>query len=295
MSERVRVCTVQMEARRHASPNEFYDRLEHFVRVAGGYESDFVCFPELFTLQTLATGAERLQPAEAIDRLSELTPEFSAKLVELAARHCVNIVGGSHLTRTERGVRNVAYVALRDGTLVAREKLHPTPDEHAVWGVNGDDAIDAIETDCGPIGILICYDAEFPELGRRLADQGARILFVPYCTDTREGHLRVRYCCHARAIENQAFVVTAGNSGNLSGVANFDIQYAQSAILTPCDFPFARDGIAAEASPNVEQVVFADLDLAKLDWARERGSVRNLGDRRGDLYEVRWKAKASGA
>ena len=41
----------------------------------------------------------------------------------------------------------------------------------------------------------------------------------------------------------------SGNVGNLPNVANMDIQYAQSCILTPCDFSFARDGIAADTTP----------------------------------------------
>ena len=290
----VRVATVQFEARRHERRNdaggEFFERVEHFVRVASEYESDFVVFPELFTLQLLADRAEPLSPVEAIEALSELTPDLVARLGDLAVRYNVNVIGGSHPTRTDDGdIQNVAYVALRDGAIVAQEKLHPTPDEREVWNIQGGDAIDAIDTDCGPIGVMICYDSEFPELGRRLADQGARIFFVPYATDARTGHLRVRYCCHARAIENQAFVVTAGNVGNLHGVANFDIQYAQSAVITPSDFPFARDGVAAECTANVEQIVFADLDLGQIAWARARGSVRNLRDRRFDLYATRWK------
>ena len=286
----VRVCTVQMEARRHDRQGDFFARVEHFVRVAAEYDSDFVVFPEFFTLQLLAENEERLSPVVAIERLSALTPTLVRHLSDWAVRHNVNIIGGSHPTRTEDGdIQNVAYVALRDGAVHAQEKLHPTPDEREVWNIQGGDAIDAIDTDCGPIGVMICYDSEFPELGRRLADQGARIFFVPYCTDARTGHLRVRYCCHARAIENQAFVVTSGNVGNLHGVANFDIQYAQSAILTPSDFPFARDGVAAETTANVEQVVFADLDLGQIAWARARGSVRNLRDRRFDLYATRWK------
>ena len=289
-TQNVRVCTVQMEARRHDTEDQFFGRVEHFVRVASEYEADFVVFPEFFTLQLLADGAGRLPADEAIERLSAMTPRLVERLGEWSVRYNVNIIGGSHPTRTDDGdIQNVAYVALRDGAIVAQEKLHPTPDEREVWNIQGGDAIDAIETDCGPIGVMICYDSEFPELGRRLADQGARIFFVPYCTDARPGHLRVRYCCHARAIENQAFVVTSGNVGNLEGVANFDIQYAQSAIITPSDFPFARDGVAAECSENVEQVVFADLDLGQIAWARARGSVRNLRDRRFDLYATRWR------
>jgi len=79
--------------------------------------------------------------------------------------------------------------------------------------------------------------------------------------------------------------------GNLPNVDNMDIQYAQSCILTPCDFPFARDGIAADTTPNVEMVAFADLRLDDLKQARRAGTVQNLKDRRFDLYAVRWASK----
>jgi predicted amidohydrolase len=88
------------------------------------------------------------------------------------------------------------------------------------------------------VGVLICYDSEFPELARRLVDEGARIIFVPFCTDNRQGYMRVRYCAQARAIENQCFVVLSGNVGNLPGVDNMDVQYAQSCILYPLRLPF---------------------------------------------------------
>ena len=57
----------------------------------------------------------------------------------------------------------------------------------------------------------------------------------------------------------------------------------------PCDFPFARDGIAAEASENIETLTIADVNLADLTWARAEGTVRNLADRRFDLYRIDWK------
>tara|TARA_Y100000114_G_C11484890_1_gene197100 strand:- start:133 stop:513 length:381 start_codon:yes stop_codon:yes gene_type:complete len=100
--------------------------------------------------------------------------------------------------------------------------------------------------------------------------------------------MRVRYCAQARAIENQCYVVMSGNVGNLPNVDNMDIQYAQSAILTPCDLPFARDGIAAESTENVETLTMADVNLADLSWARAEGTVRNLRDRRFDLYHIDW-------
>jgi predicted amidohydrolase len=103
--------------------------------------------------------------------------------------------------------------------------------------------------------------------------------------------MRVRYCAAARAVENQCFAVLAGTVGNLPNVDNMDIQYAQSCVLTPCDFPFARDGVAAEAAPNVEMVTIADLALDSLYSARQGGTVQNLKDRRFDLYSVIWRGQ----
>jgi len=287
--EVVRVASVQLNARTLKSPEEFYEAVDYFTNIASEYGADFVVFPEHFTLQLLSCEPRELPPTQAIQRATEHTEVFVERLRQMALSRAINIIGGSHATRMEDGdIHNVAHVFLRDGSVHRQEKLHPTPDEKSSWNIKGGDSVDVIDTDCGPVGVLICYDAEFPEAARRLADEGARILFVPYNTDTRHGHLRVRYCCQARAVENQCYVVTSGMVGNLDNVSNLDIQYAQSAILTPCDFPFARDGIAAEASENVEMIIVADLNLASVQWARAQGSVRNLRDRRFDLYRTRW-------
>jgi predicted amidohydrolase len=123
---------------------------------------------------------------------------------------------------------------------------------------------------------------------RYLIDQGALLLFVPFCTDSPQAYNRVRYCAHARTVENQCYVVMAGNVGNLPDVENMDIQYSQSCVLTPCDFPFARDGVAADTTPNVEMVAIADLQLDALRASRQDGTVMNLRDRRFDLYSLTW-------
>ena len=289
--ESVRLATVQLQARAVKDFAEFVQNVEYFVDVAADYRSDFVVFPELFTMSLLSFETE-LSPMAAIDRMTEHRAPIVAELSRMALRYNINIVGGSHPTRTDDGsIQNVAYVCLRDGSVHAQEKIHPTPNEAYWWKIKGGSSVDVIQTDVGPIGVLICYDSEFPELARRLVDEGARIIFVPFCTDNRQGYMRVRYCSQARAIENQCFVVLSGNVGNLPKVDNMDVQYAQSCILTPCDFPFARDGVAAEASENIETLTIADVNLADLTWARAEGTVRNLADRRFDLYRLEWTRK----
>ncbi|MBL8548713.1 MAG: GNAT family N-acetyltransferase [Hyphomonadaceae bacterium] len=286
----VRVATVQFQQRAVKDFAEFLANVEYFVDVVSDYKSDFVVFPELFTLQLLAFETKKLGPVAAIEALTRHTQPFIEAMREMALGYNINIIGGSHPTRMPDGdIHNVAYVFLRDGSVHAQEKIHATPNERTWWNIKGGDEIRAIDTDCGPIGVLVCYDAEFPELARRLVDEGAKVLFVPFCTDSRQGYLRVRYCAQARAIENQCYVVMSGNVGNLPNVDNMDVQYAQSCILTPCDYPFARDGIAAETTENVETIAVSDLDLSDLAWARREGTVRNLRDRRFDLYRMTWR------
>ena len=292
MPDTIRVGTVQYMQRRVHSFDEFISFVAYFVDVVADYKGDFVVFPELFTLQLLSIESQELSPVESIEALTKYTPKLKDAMRDMALRYNINIIGGSHPTRVESGrVENISYVFLRDGTIYEQPKIHPTPNEEYWWNIEGGSTLNAIETDCGPIGVLICYDSEFPELARHLTDQGIHILFVPFCTDERQSYLRVRYCCQARAVENQIYVVMSGNVGNLPNVANMDIQYAQSCILTPCDFPFARDGISADTTPNVETVAIADLRPDTLVMARNSGTVKNLRDRRHDLYNINWRGK----
>lgn len=289
MPETVRIATVQYEQRPVRSFEEFTRNVRYFVDVVADYKADFVVFPELFTLQLLSIENKELSPLEAIHLITEYTEQFKTMMSELAVNYNVNIIGGSHPTKIENGdVMNISYIFLRDGSIHQQQKLHPTPNERFWWNIKGGNDLDTIMTDCGPIGVLICYDCEFPEAARHLVNQGAQILFVPFCTDERQGYLRVRYCAQARAVENQCYVVLSGNVGNLPYVENMEVQYAQSCILTPCDFSFSRDGIAADTTPNVEMLAVADLRPGNLIAARNAGTVQNLKDRRFDLYSVKW-------
>ena len=113
------------------------------------------------------------------------------------------------------------------------------------------------------------------------------ILFVPFMTDTQNGYTRVRSCAQARAIENECYVAIAGSVGNLPRVNNMDIQYSQSAVFTPSDFSFPNNGVKAEATPNTEMVLIADVDLYLLKELHEYGTVKTMKDRRHDLYQVK--------
>lgn len=63
-----------------------------------------------------------------------------------------------------------------------------------------------------------------------------------------------------------------------------DMQYSQAAVFTPCDFAFPSNGIKSEATPNTEMILVADVDLSLLNELPSFGLVRNLRDRRTDVY-----------
>ena len=206
-----------------------------------------------------------------------------------AITYNINIIAGSVPVIEDDELYNVSYVCHRDGSLEAQSKLHPTPHEKSDWIIKGGDELKVFDTDFGKIGVLICYDVEFPELARILSEQEMQVLFVPFWTDTKNSYLRVRHCAQARAIENECYVAIAGSVGNLPKVHNMDIQYAQSVVFTPCDFSFPTNGIKTEATANTEMILIADCDTDLLKELHLRGAVTNLQDRRKDLYELQRK------
>ncbi|MFB6343665.1 GNAT family N-acetyltransferase [Saccharicrinis sp. FJH62] len=281
----VRLGLVQWQMRLYKDLDEVMQQAEYFVDAVSGYRSDFALFPEFFNAP-LMSAYNHLSEPEAIRRLAEYTSDVVKRFSDLAISYNINIITGSMPEVVSGELYNVGYVCKRDGGIERFEKLHVTPDEAKVWGLQGGQKLKTFDTDCGKIGVLICYDIEFPELSRLLANEGMDILFVPFLTDTQNGYSRVRNCAQARAIENECYVAIAGSVGNLPKVHNMDIQYAQSIVFTPCDFAFPTNGIKAEATPNTEMILIADVDLDMLRELNQFGSVRNLKDRRSDLYSI---------
>ncbi|MBI2515331.1 MAG: GNAT family N-acetyltransferase [Opitutae bacterium] len=291
---KVRLACVQHKMRKVSSFEDFARQVAYFVDVAADYQADFVLLPELFSVQLLSHLQART-PKEGILQLAEYGDKFIETMRQLALKYGLTLIAGSHPVREGERLLNRCHICLPGGQVFAQDKLHITPNERRWWGINGGRQLSAIETPKAKIGVLICYDVEFPEAARHLADEGAEIIFVPFCTDNRQGYLRVRYCAQARAIENQVYVALAGNVGNLPDVANMDIQYSQAAVLTPSDMAFARDGVAAEADSSEETLLICDLDLDALHHSRNEGTVTPRLDRRPDLFKIVSTLAAPGA
>ena len=282
----VRIGLVQWQMRPLANLEALFEQSEFFIDVVSGYGSDFALFPELF-IAPLMADYNHLSEADAIREIANFSEPIRKRFQELAISYNINIITGSMPFLEDGNLYNVGFLCKRDGTYEMYTKIHITPNEVQYWGMKGGSEIKTFHTDCGKIGIMICYDVEFPELSRLMAEEGMEILFVPFLTDTQNGYTRVKQCAQARAIENECYVAIAGCVGNLPKVNNMDIQYAQTAVFTPSDFAFPSNGVKAEATPNTEMTLIVDVDLDLLKELHEHGSVRILKDRRHDLYQIK--------
>ncbi|MET3698253.1 predicted amidohydrolase [Bacillus oleivorans] len=284
-----RVSAVQYELKTIRSFEEFAKQSEHYVKTAAEFGADFVLFPEFFTTQLMSIGDENGNALSIND-----LPEFTARYLELfssfAMQTGMHIVGGTHVIRRGERLYNVAHLFYPDGRIGEQAKLHITPTEVHEWNMAPGEDFKIFETDKGKIAILTCYDIEFPEIVRMAKAKGADVIFVPSCTDDRHGFYRVRYTSHARAVENQVYVVLTGTVGSLPTVDFMRANFGQAAIITPNDIPFPPRGILAEGEINNDMIITADLDLNLLYEVREKGSVTTWRDRRTDLYPD-WEAE----
>jgi predicted amidohydrolase len=280
---KIRIAAVQYQMESISGWDEFEEQVRYVLEAAAEYDPEFVLLPEIFTAQLLSFIGRR-DVRDAVRRLDAYTPRYIALMQSIVREHGFHLIAGSHPTLRGTELYNTAYLFTPNGDYFTQDKIHRTRWEKDKWDTSAGESLAVFDTVHGKIAILICYDIEFPELARAVCEAGAEILFVPSCTDDRQGFWRVRYCCHARAIENQVYVAMTGTVGHLP-VSGLGLNYGQAAILTPSDFAFSRDGIAAEGVPNTEQIVIADVDLADLAESRINGSTIPLMDKRRDVYE----------
>lgn len=278
--ERVRVAVLQYFIRPVPDFNAFEAQVRGLVETAADYKCQLIVFPEYFTLQLLTLG-DVSQPIQAqVRSLADQVPRFLEVFSSLAKRLKVYIVGGTIPVWNDAHSRltNTCFVFGPDGTYGSQGKLCMTRFESEEWMVDASTGLTIFETAFGKLAVAICYDVEFPEIVRVAALQGVKILAVPSCTDDRQGFLRVRYCAHARAIENQMYVLHAGTVGSLPMMPAVSMNYGQAAILTPSDFAFARDGVLAEGNANQEMMVIGELNLTSIEEQRNTGTVLPLRD-----------------
>ena len=181
----------------------------HWVREAANAGADLLVFPEYgrMELATLQNAAGDLEAS--LHAASDLAQDADHLMADLAQGYGVHILCPSGPVFDEDRDRpvNRAWLIGPDGFIDYTDKQVMTRFERETWNVVPGDPLQVIDTPLGKIGVLICYDAEFPLLGRRLTEQGAEILLCPSCTDSAAGYNRVRIGAQARALEGQCVTV----------------------------------------------------------------------------------------
>ncbi len=276
MTKRVRIATIQFDHRPIGGFEEFADQVRHYVRLAEDDGCHLVVFPEYVT-----------GPLAMLDQdWDRWTRPYRELFAGLARDTGMIILGGTHLTRQRGRLYNTAHLFLPGGEVYTQDKLHLTPCEVDLWQLGRGHDLAVIETPVGRLGMLVCFDVEFPGAAQALADAGADILLVPSATCDRQGFWRVRYCCHARAVENQVYVVHSALVGGLPSVRCLEQSYGRSGIITPCDIPFPPDGVMVQGEWNQGMSVVGEVDLELLERVRREGSVLPRTERRPEAYRV---------
>jgi predicted amidohydrolase len=268
----VKVAAVNWKLRPINSPEAFTAHAIELLESAARQGAELVVFPECFTLELLFLH----QRYSDSDIAKLILPDCIDPIATAAQDLGLDLIAGS----TFAGAENVSFVCWKDGTRQAQPKLVLTQFELVDWKLEPGKGIRQLKDP--RIGISICYDCEFPLGGRAMAERGVLVQCVPAFTETQHGFHRVRHSCHARAIENQIFVIHSSLVGSL-GREPVPSATGSSAVIAPSIPPFPANGILSETPMDAEGVAIAELDLDSLLQARESGDVRNWNDRdRGD-------------
>jgi predicted amidohydrolase len=242
-----------------------------------GAEADLLVFPEYAAMELALLAGEEVagDPRQSVAAVARLMPRADEIMSGLARRSGRHILAGSGPVETPHGLVNRARLFVPSGESAFQDKQILTPWERDWLGMAPGEAPRVIETGLGALGILICYDAEFPLLARALVEAGAQILLVPACTDGPAGHARVAIGARARALENQCFVVHAPLVGAAPWCPVIDVNHGAAAVYGPPDPITGASGIVADGGVDRAGWVAADLDLAATASARVSGETRN--------------------
>lgn len=262
-----------------AYPIDWFDSFDAYAaklaRWVSDADADLLVFPEYgaMELASLSGRAVAGDLEASLHAVAALNPQVRALHADLAARHGCHILGASGPAFDGARPVNRAVLYGPDGVIGHQDKQIMTRFEREEWHVTGAPGLRIFDTTLGRIGILICYDSEFPLLGRVLAQAGAQLLLVPSCTDTVAGFSRVRIGAMARALESQCVVVQAPTVGPCDWMPALDENRGRAAIYGPPDGFWPETGIIAEGEMDAPGWVRATVDLSRVDVSRRDGAV----------------------
>ena len=268
---------------------QYEDKLADWIETATARGAELLVFPEYGAMElayldepNIAGDLER-----SLHAVSDRLPDADALHSRLARAHNVHILAASapsfHPLHGPNGRPvNRARLFAPNGAVGVQDKQIMTRFEADIWDVAPGENLSLFNTALGRIGVLICYDAEFPLLGRALAD--ADVILVPSMTETHAGFSRVRIGAQARALENQCVTVMSSVVGAAhwsEALGNFD---GAGAVFGPPDSGFPATGVLAAGAQNAPDWTYAEVSreaiahvradgevLGRRDWAAQQG------------------------
>lgn len=253
--------------------DQYEDKISGWVAEACRAGADLLVFPEYgaMELATLAGTDVAADLERSLSAVSDRLDAADALHAKLAQSYGVHILAASGPAATDRRPVNRARLFTPQGRMGFQDKQIMTRFERETWGVAGGGPLQVFRTDLGRIGVLICYDSEFPLLGRALSD--CDVILVPSCTDALSGYWRVRIGAMARALENQCVTVMASVVGEVEWSEAVDTSTGAGGVFGPPDTGFPPTGVMAEGLLNTPGWTYAEVDLARIAHVRGDGAV----------------------
>ncbi len=255
---------------------QFEDKLASWVGDAAGQGADLLVFPEYAAMElSTLDGAEVAGDLQkSISAVSERMEEVASLHQKLAAEYKVHILGASAPVHADYALPvNRAEFYCPCGARDHQDKQIMTMFERDPWRIGAGGPLKLFDTALGKIGVLICYDSEFPLLGRAL--QEADVILMPSCTEALAGYWRVRIGAMSRALETQCVTAQASIVGTAPWSTSVEENTGMGGIFGPPDTGFPATGVLAEGVLNQPGWTLAEVDLESIAHVRAKGVVRN--------------------
>jgi len=261
-----------------ASWAEYAAKLSDWVTGAARAGADLAVFPEYGAMElAMLAGADAAGDLErSVHAIGAVMADAADLHADLAARHGLHILGASApVFDPALGSRpvNRATLYTPTGARGHQDKQIMTRFEREDWGIAPGGPLRVFDTALGRIGILICYDGEFPLLGRAVAE--ADLVLVPSATEARAGYSKVRIGAMARALEAQCVTVMSSTVGAAPWSPAVDANTGTGGVFGPPDTGFPPTGVIAEGMLDAPGWTLAEVDLGTVAHVRADGVVLN--------------------
>lgn len=258
----------------------YASKLERWLSEAADNGAKLAVFPEYASMELASLDPATMGDLSAsLAFVASLLPKVDHLHAALSARFGLHILAASApFHRGDGTYVNRARLFAPSGKVGDQDKLIMTRFEREQWGVSAGGPLRLFETELGQIGVLICYDSEFPLLARALVEAGAQMLLVPSCTDSMQGYWRVRIASQARAMEGQCYVVQSPLVGEAPWSPAVDINRGAAGFFGPPDGDFPDDGIVELGQIDAARWVFGKIDIDRIAALQADGAVLNRRD-----------------